>query len=305
MDRIELYRVFARVVEAGSFTKAAVTLNLPRSTVSTAVSTLESRLGTRLLSRTTRVVTATQDGLAFYERCRRLIEDSEELEGLFRRDGGGAPSGKLTVDMPGRIGRLIVAPALPDFLDRYPGIDLQIGTGDRAVDLIGENVDCALRVGPMPDSGLIARTIGTLPLINVASPSYLSRYGTPSGPEDLASGHFAVRYASPTTGRIENWEWIEEDLTRTLQLPGRITVNSAEAYIACCLAGLGLIQIPAYDVQAHVEAGELVEVMPHHRAESMPVALVYPHRRHLSHRLQVFADWLTDLLDTRLRSAGP
>lgn len=304
MDRIELYRVFVRVVETGSFTKAAATLNLPRSTVSTAVATLEGRLGTRLLSRTTRAVSATQDGISFYERCLRLIEDNEELEGLFRHDGAGAPAGKLTVDMPGRIGRLIVAPALPGFLERYPGIELQIGTTDRAVDLIGENVDCALRVGALPDSGLIARNLGLLELINVASPGYLARHGTPETPRDLQSGHYAVRYASPTTGRVEDWEWIEDGEDQTIALPGRVTVNSAEAYIACCLAGLGMIQIPAYDVQAQLASGELVEVLPAYRAEALPMALVYPHRRHLSHRLQVFADWMAQLMRERVNPPG-
>lgn len=300
MDRIDLYRVLVRVVEAGSFTKAAVTLNVPRSTVSTAIATLEARLGTRLLSRTTRKVSPTQDGLAFYERCLRLIEDSEELDALFRRDGSSAPAGRLAVDMPGRIGRLIVAPALPDFLERYPAIDIQIGMTDRTVDLIGENVDCAVRIGELPDSGLIARNMGLLPLVNVASPAYLASHGTPRTPADLAEGHLAVRYASPTTGRTESWEWLEGGELKTLPLPARVTVNSAEGYIACCLAGLGLIQVPAYDVQAHLAAGELVEVLPDYRCPPMPVTLLYPHRRHLSHRLQVFADWLASLLESRL-----
>lgn len=300
MDRFDLYRVFIRVMETGSFTKAAATLNLPRSTVSTAIATLEARLGARLLSRTTRAVSPTQDGLAFHERCLRIVEDNEELEGLFRHDGGAAPAGKLTVDMPARIGRLIVAPALPDFLERYPGIDLQIGATDRAVDLIGENVDCALRVGELPESRLIARNLGTLPLINVASPAYLSRYGIPETPACLSTGHYAVRYVSPTTGRTENWEWKEGSEEKSLALPGRVTVNNAEAYIACCLAGLGLIQIPAYDVQDHLKAGELVEVLPAYRSPPLPMALVYPHRRHLSHRLQVFADWLVRLMDETL-----
>lgn len=300
MDRIDLYRVLVRVVEAGSFTKAAVTLNVPRSTVSTAIATLEARLGTRLLSRTTRKVSPTQDGLAFYERCLRLIEDSEELDALFRRDGSSAPSGRLAVDMPGRIGRLIVAPALPDFLERYPAIDIQIGMTDRAVDLIGENVDCAVRIGELPDSGLIARNMGLLPLVNVASPAYLARHGTPHTPADLSDGHVAVRYASPTSGRTESWDWLEGGELKALSLPGRVTVNSAEGYIACCLAGLGLIQVPAYDVRAQLEIGELVEVLPDFRCPPMPVTLLYPHRRHLSHRLQVLADWLCSLLEERL-----
>jgi len=294
MDRIELFRIFTRVVESASFTRAADTLGLPRSSVSAAVQTLETRLGTRLLHRTTRKVAPTQDGAAFYERCLRLIEDMDEAENLFRRSASD-PTGRLRVDLPSRIGRLIVAPALPEFLTRYPGIDIDLGMTDRAVHLIEESVDCALRVGPLSDSGLIARPFGTLRLINVASPDYLERYGTPRTPADLAS-HFAVNYASPSSGRVEDWEWIEGGEARTVAVPGRISVNSAEGSIACCLAGLGLIQIPAFDVIDHLKEGRLVEVMPDHSAAPMPMALLYPHRQHLSRRLQVFANWLEGLM---------
>lgn len=294
MDRIDLFRIFARVVECSSFTRAADTLGVPRSSVSAAVQELEGRVGARLLHRTTRKVSPTQDGTAFYERCLRVIADVEEIENLFRQTPA-RPSGKLRIDVPGRIGRLIIAPALPDFLDLYPGIDIDLGVTDRAVNLVEDSIDCVLRVGPLSDSGLIARTIGELRLINVASPAYLARYGIPETPDDL-SRHWAVNYASPSSGRVEDWEWVDGGALRGLSMRGRTTVNSAEAYISCCLAGLGLIQIPAYDVKANLEAGELVEVMPDHRAEPMPMTLLYAHRQHLSRRLQVFADWLEQLL---------
>lgn len=298
MDRIDLFRIYARVVECESFTQAAKALGLPRSSVSAAVAALEQRIGTRLLQRTTRRVSATQDGMAFYEHCARLVADVEETEALFRHSAA-SPAGRLRIDVPGRIGRLIIAPALPDFLARYPEIDIDLSVTDRAANLIEDGIDCVLRVGPLSDSGLIARSVGELPLINVASPGYLATHGTPGHPGEL-DGQKAVNYASPSTGRIEPWEWLEDGALHTRALPGRVTVNSAEAYIACCLAGLGLIQIPAYDVAAHLAAGELVEVMPRHRAAPMPMTLLYPHRRHLSRRLQVFADWLVALLRTRL-----
>jgi LysR family transcriptional regulator, regulator for bpeEF and oprC len=294
LDRIDLFRTFTRVVECASFTRAADTLGLPRSSVSAAVIELEGRVGARLLHRTTRKVSPTQDGAAFYERCLRLIADVEDAEGLFRQTSSG-PSGKLRVDVPGRIGRLIVAPALPAFLARYPQLDIELRVTDRTIDLVEESVDCVLRVGPLSDSGLVARRIGDLPLINVASPAYLAEHGVPEQPTELGT-HFAVNYASPTTGKVEDWEWLEDDEVRLLPVRGRVSVNSAEAYIACCLAGLGLIQIPAYDVRLHLAAGELVEVMSEYRAAPMPMALLYPHRQHLSRRLQVFADWLEDLL---------
>ncbi|TAA07169.1 LysR family transcriptional regulator [Pseudoxanthomonas winnipegensis] len=294
MDRIDLFRIFVRVVEVASFTRAADTLGMPRSSVSAAVAELEGRIGVRLLHRTTRKVAPTQDGAAFYERCLRVIADVEETEALFRQ-GKTKPSGKLRVDVPGRIGRLIIAPALGAFLDEYPEIDISLGVTDRAVDLVEERVDCVVRVGPLSDSGLIARTLGTLSLINVASPAYLARHGTPQAPEDLAS-HWAIHYASPSSARVEPWEWMEGDTPKTLHVPGRVTVNNAEACIACCLAGLGLIQIPAYDVRDALRAASLVEVMPGHRAAPLPMTLLYPHRQHLSRRVQVFADWVERLL---------
>ncbi len=294
MDRIDLFRIFIRVVDAASFTRAADLLGIPRSSVSAAIAELENRVGARLLHRTTRKVALTQDGAAFYERCIRLISDVEETESLFRQSGA-QPSGKLRIDVPGRIGRLIIAPALAGFLDDHPQIDIDLGMTDRAVNLIEESADCVLRVGPLHDSTLIARPIGKLVLINVASPGYLVRHGTPRTPSDLAD-HRAVNYASPSTGRVEPWEWTAAGELHAVAMRGRVAVNSAEGYIACCLAGLGLIQIPAYDVRQHLDAGELVEVMPDYRAEPLPMTLLYPHRQHLSRRVQVFADWLEALL---------
>lgn len=298
MDRIDLFRIFTRVVECASFTRAADQLGMPRSSVSAAVVDLERRLGTRLLHRTTRKVAVTEDGAAFYQRCLRLIADVEETERLF--EPSAQPSGKLRIDVPGRIGRLVIAPALPAFLARYPDIDLHLGATDRMVDLVEENVDCALRVGPLTDSGLIARPIGQLTLINAASPDYIARHGTPVTPTDLRS-HAAVHYASPSSGRVESWDYVEGGEVRSVAMTGRVTVNNAEAYIACCLAGLGLIQIPVYDVRHHLDAGELVEVLPRHRAPPLPMTLLYPHRQHLSRRLQVFADWLATLLTDCVR----
>lgn len=266
---------------------------MPRSSVSAAVHELESRIGVRLLNRTTRQVVTTDDGAAFYERCIRLVADVDEAESLFRQIDG--VSGKLRVDVPGRIGRLIIAPALPDFFAQFPNVELVLGVTDRAVNIIEENIDCVLRVGQLRDSGLIARTIGSLPLINVASPRYLAKYGIPQTPDDLAR-HCAVRFASPVTGRVEEWEWRSDDVVKTAALGGSLTVNNAEAYIAAAIAGLGLIQIPAYDVQHQLADGELVEVLGAFRADPMPMTLLYPQRRHFSRRLQVFANWLIGLL---------
>lgn len=297
MDRIDRLTVFSRVAETASFTRAADALGLPRSTVSAAIQALEASLGVRLLHRTTRRVALTEDGAAFYERCQRLIGDFDELGALFRRDG--QPQGRLRINVPGRIGRLVLAPVLPAFLARYPALEIDMGVTDRPVDLVQEGVDCAVRVGALADSGLVARRLGDLAFGNYASPAYVAAHGAPRRPDALAS-HFAVRYASPLSGRTELWEYVADGETRHVEVPSRVTVNNAEAYIACAVAGLGLIQIPVYDARAHVAAGELVEVMPTHRAAPVPISLVYPHRRHLSRRLQVFADWI----DALFRSEG-
>ena len=294
MDRIELYRVFVRVVDCAGFTRAADQLNLPRSTVSEAVRTLEQRLGTRLLHRTTRQVTPTQDGLLFHARCQQLIADVDEAEQLFRQSPQ-ALSGRIKVDVPGRIGRLIIAPALPGFLQAFPQIDVELGMTDRSIDLVEDGVDCALRVGPLQDSRLVARSMGQLPLINVASPAYVERHGLPTHPSQLGT-HWGVLYASPGNGRVEAWEWRENGILRSQPLAGRVTVNSAEAYIACCIAGLGMIQIPAYDVRAELAAGCLLQMMPAYHADPMPMHLLFPHRRHPSQRLRVFVDWMQRVL---------
>lgn len=294
VDRIDLLRIFARVVECSSFTRAADTLGLPRSSVSAAVLELEGRVGARLLLRTTRKVSPTQDGAAFYERCVRLVADYAEAETLFRQTAAGL-SGKVRANVPGRVGRLLIAPALPEFLAAFPAIDVDLGVTDRAVDLIEDALDCVLRVGPLVDSGLVARPLGELRQINAASSLYLQRHGVPATPAGLAD-HWAVNYASPRTGRVYDWEWRDAGATRNATVRARVTVNNAEAYIAACLAGIGLIQIPAYDVKAHIDAGELVEVLPEFPPPPLPVTLLYSHRQQRSRRLQVFADWLEQLV---------
>ena len=299
MDRIDLFRLFIRVAETESFSRAAASLNMPRSSVSTSIQQLETRLGARLFARTTRNVNLTAEGRAFYEQATRIVADVEEVEGLFRQDRG-ALQGRIRVDMPGRIGRLIVAPALPAFMDHHPDIEIVLGVTDRAVNLVEDGVDCALRVGPLADSSLIARHIMDLDVINVASPHYLGRHGIPFTPDDLPR-HKAVHYASPSTGRIEAWEWVENGEIRTCQMEGQITVNSAEALIACCLAGLGMIQVPAYDVRDYLESGALKEIMPEWRPEALSLTLLYPERRYISPRVRVFVEWLITVLGRRLK----
>lgn len=293
MDRFKAMHVFTRVVEAGSFTRAAETLEMPRATVTTAVQQLEAHLGVRLLNRTTRRVAVTMDGDAYYARCVELLEALADTEAMLT--DSDQPSGRLRVNLPGRPARLLIIPALRDFCDQYPELNLEIGVSDRPVDLIQEGVDCALRVGPLPDSGLVARRVGELQEISCAAPSYLERFGTPREPVDL-TGHQAVHYHAGRTGRSLPWEYLEHDRFREITLPARVTTDNTEAYIASALAGLGLIQAPLQSLTNHLCSGELVEVLPDYRPAPSLMSVVYPHNRHLSRKVTVFVDWLINLL---------
>ena len=300
MDRFEQYRVFAQVAEMGSFIKAANALELPRASVSAAIQQLETQVGVRLLHRTTRQVRLTADGAQLLERLRPLLAEVEEIDHLFQQSARQV-SGRLNVDVPSRIARRLVAPALPGLLRRHPRLQLALGSSDRAIDLIQEGVDCAVRIGALHDSSLVSRPLGSIALVNCASPAYLREQGVPLEPDDLAEGHWMVGYASPTTGRELPWEIAAgQGAAQAIALPSRVVVNNAESYIACCLAGLGLIQIPRFDVQHLLDAGELVDVMPAHRAAAMPVTMLYPHRRQRSRRLAIFLEWFEELMRKHL-----
>ncbi|EJO51278.1 LysR family transcriptional regulator [Burkholderia multivorans] len=295
MDKLDQVRIFLQVAEMGSFIKAAHALDVPRATVSAAVQQLEAGLGTRLLHRTTRQVQLTADGTVLLERGRRLLAEADELDRLFRRRDRDV-IGRLNVDVPSRIARRVIAPALPALFRRHPKLQLSLGSTDRSIDLVQEGVDCAIRVGRLADSSLVVRPLGQFALINCASPDYLREHGVPEHPDALAHGHWAIGYASPTTGRELDWEYVTDAGRHTLTLPSRVVVNNAETYIASCIAGMGLIQIPRFDVAHLLESGALVEVMRAHRPAPMDVSAVYPHRRHRSRRLNAFVEWFGELM---------
>jgi DNA-binding transcriptional LysR family regulator len=300
MDTLDQYRVFVKIAEMGSFINAANALDLPRASVSAAIQELERDMSTRLFHRTTREVHLTPDGAQLLERVRSLLADAEDIGQLFQTRQRQV-AGRLNVDVPSRIARRLIAPALPTLLRRYPRLQLTLGSTDRKIDLVHEGVDCAIRVGILRSS-LVVRPLGRIALINCASPAYLRDFGIPESPEDLSQGHWSVGYASPTTGRELHWEIESGGGKEEIAVPSRVIVNNAESYIACCLAGLGLIQVPRYDVQQLLESGALVEVMPSFRAGAMAVSAVYPHRRQRSHRLTAFIDWFEALIQPHLES---
>ncbi len=296
MDHLHAMRIFARVAHLGSFTKAAEQLQLPRPTVSNAVQYLEKHLRVRLLQRTTRRVALTAEGATYYERCTRLLADLDDAETLFD-DAGAAPRGAIRVDLPERFAQNKVIPALQDFHARYPDLRVVLSTTDRFVDLVADGIDCAVRVGVLSDTSLVARRIGELSQINCASPAYLARYGTPRSPDDLPD-HVAVGYFSSRTGRELDWEYADMDTgaLQNVKMRSVVAVNSSQAYLACCLAGLGLIQAPREGLAPLLEDGSLVEVLPEWHAEPLPVSVVFPNSRHLAPRVRIFVDWLAETL---------
>lgn len=294
MDRFDAMRVFTRIVELESFTRAGDALGVPRATVSHALRQLEARLGTQLLIRTTRSVRTTADGQAYYDRCIRLLADLEETESVFTH-AAAQPRGTLRIDVSGPFGSMVIVPALAGFRTRYPDLALDIGASDRYVDLIQEGVDCVVRAGELADSGLIARRVADLSQVTCVSESYIGRHGVPQRLDDLAA-HQAVVWRSPTSGRTQSMDFIVDGVLRIVDVQGSVTVNAGDIYAAACRAGLGMIQIPRYNVAADLAAGRLVEVLPDYPPPSMPVSVMYPAQRQLSPRVRVFVDWLADLM---------
>lgn len=292
MDLLRALQIFVRVAESGGFARAGERLQTAPSTVTTMVQQLEAHLGTRLFQRTTRRVRLTADGELLYERSERLLADAEEIAALF---SGGTPSGRLRVEVPARIGRLIVAPALPSFIERHPALDVELTSSDRIADLVEEGIDCVLRVGGTDSDYLIAQPLGEMHQITCASPAYLARHGVPEDLDDLRRHHI-VHFAPLARDRTETWQYGEGAGIVELALRGRVTVNNAEAYIACCKAGLGLIQIPAYDVAAAIGRGELAAVLPQYTPPSLPIRLLYTHRLGLTRGVRTLAEWLQQLV---------
>ncbi|TCK38833.1 DNA-binding transcriptional LysR family regulator [Paraburkholderia sp. BL8N3] len=289
MDRFEAMRLFARVVERRSFTLAAHDTGLPRSTVTYAIKELETRLGARLLQRTTRVVKPTLDGEAYYRRCLAILEDIEEAEGAF---SGVQPKGMLRVEVQGTIARHFLMPALPEFFARYPDVELSLSESDRWVDLVQEGVDCALRYGKLPDSDLVARPVAMLERLTCATPAYFARFGTPTDIESLA-GHRAVGIRSITTGTLAPLEFMEKGDVRTVSLPGTLSVTGPESYLVGIRLGLGLAQVPRFHIEEELKQGALVAVLQGFPPPSVPVSLLYARSRQLSPRVRVFLDWAT------------
>jgi DNA-binding transcriptional LysR family regulator len=295
MDQLSAMRVFVRVVETGNFTRAASALKMPKTTVTNMVQALETHLRTTLLNRTTRRVMVTTDGALYYERALQILSEIEELDGSMS-NSQTQPSGRLRVEMAGAFADLLVIPHLCDFHQRYPQIQLDIGVGDRLVDYIAENVDCALRGGTPTDQSLVARKVGELKLRTYASPAYLQRFGYPKHPDDLAKNHISVGYLNATAGRVLTMEFCRGEEVVEIAPRYALSVNDARSYLNAVVAGIGIGQVPGFMADDLVERGTLEEILPEWECETLPLYIVYPQTRHLSNKVRVFVDWLAKLV---------
>ncbi|HBQ6666675.1 LysR family transcriptional regulator [Klebsiella sp. BA397-4A_EMB] len=294
MDRIQAMQMFMRVAEAGSFVRAAETLSLPASTVTSTIKNLEKYLKVRLLNRTTRRVSLTAEGMQYLAQCREILALIEHSESTLS-ESVARPQGRLRVDMPAGIAHFIVMPHLPDFYRRYPDIYLMIGVSDRQVDLIQEGVDCVIRTGELNNSSLVARPLGRFRWVTCASPDYLREYGVPPSPEAL-SQHRAVHYFSGQARRADEFRFVRHGETFSVPVSGNAAVNETGLYIKMCLAGFGLAQLAENIVADHLQEGRLVEVLTDWQPPPVPVTLLYPHQRFLSPAVRAFAEWMSEVV---------
>ena len=290
MDRIQAMQVFIRVAEAGSFVRAAETLSLPASTVTSTIKNLEKYLQVRLLNRTTRRVRLTPEGLQYLAQCREILSLIEHTESSLT-DSVRRPQGRLRIDMPGGIAHFIVMPNLKDFYRLYPDIYLMIGVSDRQVDLVQEGVDCVIRTGELTDSTLVARPLGRFRWVTCASPDYLREYGIPETPEAL-SQHRAIHYFSGSGRRTNELRFTRGTEMLSVPVEGDAAVNETGLYIRLCLEGFGLAQLAENVISENLQQGKLVEVLADWQPPSVPVTMLYPHQRFLSPAVRAFADWV-------------
>lgn len=291
MDRLDELALFVRIVERGSFSSAAADLGISRPAATAAMQALERRLGTRLLNRTTRHVAASREGDAYYHRCKAILADLEDAD----RNASGTISGVVRVDVAGALARMLLLPALPDFLERHPALRVHLGEGERFVDLVREGVDCVVRAGDLSDSGMIARRLGIVEEITCASPGYLARYGMPATPDDL-DGHNMVAFVSSRTGQPIPLEFTVDGRVIDVALPIRVSVSSAETSVVAARLGLGLIQAPRKRFATDLAAGTLVEVLGDYPPTPTPISILFPEGRDRAPRVRAVVNWIIKTL---------
>lgn len=298
MDILGPMQTFVRVVEAGSFTAVAAQLNTTQPTISRQVAALEGHLGARLLTRTTRQLTLTDDGRAFYEHALRALEALGEAENAVGRRRN-SPSGLLRIATPVVFGRLHIVPRLPVFVARFPEVSIDLAMSDTFTDLAEQGIDLAIRVGEVTDPGLIAKRIGIVRRITVASPAYLKAHGTPRKPDDLA-GHHCIVYTRLVTGN--RWVFESDTGPLTVEVKGQYRADNSEAVREGILAGLGIAVIPAFAFSDEIASGRVKVLLKQHEPKQLPMNAVYPSRQFVPLRVRAMIDYLAHefALDPRL-----
>jgi LysR family transcriptional regulator for bpeEF and oprC len=294
LDKLQAMTVFVRVVETGGITRAADSLGVPKATATTLIQRLEASLGVRLLNRTTRHVSVTTDGAAYYERCVAILNDVRDTEEAVTQRHT-TPSGRVRADVPTLMARSVIVPALAHFFTRYPGIELALGSSERRAALVEEGIDCAVWSGPVPDPGLVARRVGQLFLATCAAPSYLATHARPTHPDDLTQ-HRCINHFSPHDGRAFDWVFAKGRERIQTSLAGHVALDDENAYLAATEAGLGIGQIPAFVAKAAIERGALDLVLTEWLPEPVDLFVVYPQNRHLSAKVRAFVDWISTFL---------
>jgi LysR family transcriptional regulator, regulator for bpeEF and oprC len=291
LDFVQQLRIFVAVADNGSFARAAAALRMARPSVTNAVSALEASIGARLLHRTTRRSSLTGEGEIFYERATQILTDVAGAQNLFG-GSGQVPRGRLRVDIPVGLAKPLIIPRLPEFTERYPDIEIILGVSDQRVDLLAEGVDCVVRVGELAANSMISRVVAHVPMVSCGAPAYLAAHGVPKTIEDL-SAHRAVTYFTGRGRSAMDWQLIANGEERSIRMRSAILVNDSEAFVACALAGFGLIQALRAAVAEQLENGQLVEILPQVETVRRAVSVMYPSRQYLAPQVRAFIDWIS------------
>ncbi|WP_133650418.1 LysR family transcriptional regulator [Paraburkholderia flava] len=294
MDKFTAMHTLVNVVNAGTFARAADLMNVPASTVTRLVQTLEKDLKVKLLHRTTRRLTLTQEGIAYYEGAVRVLDEVGALESSVM-SASKAPEGRIRVELAGSVAFNRVIPRLPEFYALYPDIQIDMTVGNRTADLLAESVDCVVRIGPLLSDSLIARSLGTLSLATCASPQYLQTHGTPLHPSELAANHRLIKMTSTHSGRDFVFSLRQGEEQFELKGKYQLSVNDSSAALVAGLAGLGVLTTYAFMIQPYIESGALQGLFPEWRGDRIPVHIAYPVNRHLAQKVRVFIDWVASL----------
>lgn len=295
MDQLSAMRIFIRVVETGSFTRAADGLTIPKATVSNMIKNLENHLHTKLINRSTRRVSVTLDGALYYEQALDIVSRLDELEHSLNRSNA-SPTGRLRLEMAGTFAASLIVPALQEFYKSYPDLQIDLGVSAGEIDYVGDNIDCAILVGMPENSSLVARRVGDLSFVTCAAPSYIEKYGKPEHPDDIKVGHRAVGHFRTNSQQLTPFRFTRNGLSLDIDPDYVLTVNDRRTFIQAVVAGLGMGQTPLFTAKQAILRGDLVQVLPEWEREDVPIFVVYPQNRHLANKVRVFVDWLVRLL---------